>query len=481
VRQWTFNEIPGATCYLLSNGNLLRAGKDNLEIRDWNNNVIWSYQATSNGINQHHDITPLPNGNILCIVTDTYTLSQMIAAGRNPAATDPSMKFEKIIEIQPVGTNAVNIVWEWKFMDHIIQDFDATKLNYGVVENHPELLDMNFNNGYTNDYIHANGIDYNSDLDQILISARHLNEIYIIDHSTTTSQAASNSGGNHNKGGDFLWRWGNPQVYRKGTESDRKLFLQHNPMWIENGYLDQGKITVFSNGEPNTAQTVSSVHIIQPEISSGNYTMTNDVFNPSNFEWTWTGTILGVQLDQQRQSGVQSQPNGNIIISEAILGRVSEITKDGILLWCYKNPSGTITNGLPTYYPQYITTSISNSFFKAEKYPSNFEGFIDKDLTPIGILEDTNLLSYQCNGTLNTIDFNVLNDVTLLNPVTNSLLQFNKTLIDVDLIIEDINGRLIYDVESFSGNELEITLKPSVYFITIENENVSKTIKVIVQ
>ncbi len=480
VNQWTFTEQPGATCYLLNNGNLLRAGQDHLEIRDWNNNVVWNYATTANGIRQHHDITPLPNGNILCIAADNYSLSQMTAAGRNPAATAATMKFEKIIELQPIGSNNAAIVWEWKFMNHVIQDFDATKLNYGVVVNHPELLDLNFNNASNNDYIHLNGIDYNASLDQILISARHLSEIYIIDHSTTTIQAAGHSGGNSNKGGDFLWRWGNPQVYRQGTEANQKLFFQHNAMWVENGYLDQGKISVFNNGALNTAQPYSKVNLIQPqiEIINGTYTMTNSVFNPQDFDWSWNGTILGDVFFEDKRSGTQSQPNGNIIISESSTGRVSEITKTGTLLWSYKNPTGPTTGGATTYYPQ-LTTTLNNSFFKAEKYPANFPGFVGHSMNPIGILENVNSLSNLCNP-LSTANFDAEN-LQVLNPIKNGAIELNTIIESAKIKLYDTNGRILLEQNQFSGNQININLTSGVYYLSLENENYKKTIKLIIQ
>ncbi|MFT6245841.1 MAG: hypothetical protein ACJAXI_002616, partial [Crocinitomicaceae bacterium] len=133
VNQWTCNDLPGITSYLLEDGKLLYAGKDNLEIRDWNNNLIWEYQTTSNGISQHHDIEPLPNGNILMIVTDFRSSAELIAAGRNPNTIGNNFKMDKILELEPVGTNGANIVWEWYFWDHLIQDFDSTKANFGVI------------------------------------------------------------------------------------------------------------------------------------------------------------------------------------------------------------------------------------------------------------------------------------------------------------------------------------------------------------
>ncbi len=474
INQWSFTEKPGATCYLLENGNLLRAGKSNIEIRDWDNNIVWSYPTTANGIGQHHDIEPLPNGNVLCIVSDTYTLAEIVESGRDPATTSSSLKLDKIIELQPIGNNGASIVWEWKFKDHLIQDFNNTKLNYGVVQNHPELLNINFNNNQNFDYTHVNGIDYNPALDQIIISARSLSEIYIIDHSTTTSEAASHSGGNSNKGGDFLWRWGNSQVYGQGDNSNQKLFFQHDPKWVSAGYLDEGKITVFNN-QNNDPTIESSIHLITPEIINSEYTKTNSVFNPQASEWSWNGSIRGNTVIERIQSGTHSLPNGNLMICESSRGRISEITKSGTLLWSYANPDGDIL------YDQFdIITLSGNTIFRGEKYPENYIGFNGKDLTPSGIIENENSVSVTCNSTLSSPNNSLLNELSIINPVENNSVQFNKTIQLDELSIYDLNGRQIVKRLNINDDRVDVNLNSGIYILKVIKETEIVNFKIII-
>ena len=51
-----------------------------------------------------------------------------------------------------------------------------------------------------------NAVAYNEDLDQIALSSRFHDEIYIIDHSTTTEEAAGHTGGN-SEWRRLLYRW----------------------------------------------------------------------------------------------------------------------------------------------------------------------------------------------------------------------------------------------------------------------------------
>ena len=219
VHRW---ELGSETTFarLLENGNLLFLENENLSpftrsdfddpdrrVRevDRNGNTLW--KCAQRGL--HHDALKMPNGNVLLLSRRYKTEKEAAAAGANPDFIGPDgLIAPHIVEAKPTGPANCEIVWEWSAWDHLIQDFDTSKANYGKVAEHPELIDLNFRlselatYAYPSDWIHSNGIDYNPELDQIILSPRHFSEVWIIDHSTTTTEAAGHSGGKSGKGGD---------------------------------------------------------------------------------------------------------------------------------------------------------------------------------------------------------------------------------------------------------------------------------------
>ena len=453
INSWESNFFPGNSAYLLENGNLLRAARipnsfqgggtgGRIEMYNWEGDLIWGYDYASDTYNQHHDVEFLPNGNILLIAWDVRSQTEMIEAGRTPDnAHTVGVWSEKVVEIQPIGTDSAAIVWEWFLFDHLIQDFDSTKSNFGIVADHPELLDINFgepNSALTGiDWIHFNAIDYNPQLDQIILSSRHLSEILVIDHSTTTAEAASHSGGNSDKGGDILFRYGNPQSYDRGNLLDQKYYGQHDAQWIPDGYPDAGKIMVYNNGSGRPSGNHSTVDIIDPPLESdGNYTIQDgQPFGPSNLFWTYVANPPS-SFFSSNISGAQRLHNGNTLICEGREGRIFEVNTSGDILWQYINPVGSAGPA-----PQGTNLS-NNATFRAYRYGNDFPGFEGKDLTSQGSIELDPLPSNCVITNIDLIEFN--NAITILgNPVYDFLTIENLETLELQIDIFDLTGRMI--------------------------------------
>ena len=482
VHQWTSNYTPAASAYLLENGNLLRTGKiansditfggvgGKIELFDWDNNLLWEYTYSSTTVSQHHDIYPLPNGNILMLAVSTMTEAEAIQAGRNPSLLSEGKLFnEQILELEPVGTNQVNVVWEWNIKDHVVQDLDATKDNFGVVSDNPQLLDINFlnNNNPQANWLHINSIQYNESLNQIVLSSRRLSEIYIIDHSTTTAQAATNSGGIYGKGGDILYRWGNREAYDKGTDVDRTLDSQHYPHWIPDGLTDAGKLMIFNNG--NT-RGYSSVDIINPPTSSPGIYLYDDTngYGPAVAEWIYT-TPTPSDLFSSILSSGQRLPNGNTLICDGNSGYFLEIDQNNTIVWEYVNPdtsNGVLSQG---------ETPTLNFTFRARKFSIDFPAFFGRDLTP-GVPVELNPDLSECN--ILSISAFVFDALSIHpNPASNFLNINTNTVID-KVEFYDIVGKLV--LNSKYTNTIDIGhLSDGLYLVRIYSGNQSITKKII--
>jgi hypothetical protein len=320
----------------------------------------------------------------------------VIAAGFNPSlldsaiSTDGYMIPDSVVEIQPAASSGGTVVRQWHVWDHLIQDYSSSKANYGVVAQHPELIDANGTGTMIPEFWnHLNGIDYNAALDQIMLSARNQDEVWIIDHSTTTAQAASHSGGAHGKGGDLLYRWGNPQMYDAGTASNEMLYQQHNTQWIASDCPGAGNILVFNNGLGRPAGAYSSIDEFTPPVdASGNYALTSgSAYGPSSLTWTYVASPPA-SFYSAEISGAERLPNGDTLICEGLTGRVFEVTAAGQIVWQYQNPvcdTGILEQG--SSLPADPRGGYMTAVFRALKYPTTYAAFAGRTLTPSGKVE----------------------------------------------------------------------------------------------
>ncbi len=402
VHSWESEHNSMHAAYLLENGHLFRLAQLGAEERafgagpgaagriqefDWDGSLVWDFKFHNAKQYPHHDAARMPNGNVLMVVWDKKTADEAIAAGRKKELVSDYVLPDSLVEIKPTGKTTGEIVWEWHLWDHLVQDHDSTKANYGEVAAHPELMDINFvetsmgpgpgpgpqqatakaaapakdaakkaeaaklkSLGYVGsptqrsqrinpDWTHVNAVDYNAALDQIVISLHEFSEFWIIDHSTTTAEAAGHTGGRQGKGGDLLYRWGNPRVYRAGTNADQRLFAQHNAQWIPPGFPGEGHVLVFNNGPRRPDGSYSSVdEIVTPVNSQGRYELEpGKAYGPKDAIWSYSAPKKS-DFFATFISGTHRLPNGNTMICSGPNGTLFEVTPQKELVWKYVNP-----------------------------------------------------------------------------------------------------------------------------------------------
>jgi len=491
--EWTAsNYPPGQSVYLLENGNLLRTcmvqgqlgtgGGEGGRIEEysWNDSLVWQFDYSTASYTQHHDIKKLPNGNIIMLVVEKKSLAQVLAAGFNPNNFQPEitqkgyMLPDCIIEIQPTYPSGGTVVWEWHTWDHLIQDYDASKSNWGVVNAHPELIDTKGDHrALPLFWNHMNCIDYNPSLDQIAMSVRGNSEVWIVDHSTTTAQSASHSGGVHGRGGDLLYRWGNPLTYGAGTGTNQKYFEQHDVEWIKPDCPGAGDLMCFNNG---VNRNYSSIDEITPPIDiNGNYPLTTgSAWAPVTLTWTYVATPPE-SLFAHDISGAQRLPNGNTLIDNGMLGTFIEVTPAGTVVWKYINPAdnnGPMTQGDSIPHDSIHADETMNSVFRVYRYPPDYAAFTGRDLTPGGFIE------LYPSGTGDQ-SMHAAGIGCYPNPFTTRINLVNATGKEF-ITLADRMGNTTWSGTHIDQHDFS-NLTPGLYFLRIETQNSVKSLKIIKQ
>jgi hypothetical protein len=391
VRTWESRYGAGQDAYLLENGHLIRAAEILDEERlfssptaggrvqefTWEGELVWDFKFHNEKQIPHHDFTRLPSGNVLLIVWEIKTAEETIASGRRRDLVDGPWLADSLIEIKPTGHATGEVVWEWHVWDHLVQDHDPSKANYGQVAAHPELVDINFgqlffsgttrpdespeeeaqtkkdidalrsigyvrsppvrkNPGVIPDWTHVNAVAYNAERDEIMVTVRAFSEFWIIDHSTTSVEANGHKGGRGGMGGDLLYRWGNPRAYQAGTEAEQMLFASHDAHWIPRGCPGGGHVLLFNNGIGRPGDDYSSVdELILPVDAQGRYIReSGTAYGPKEPVWRYVAA-KPTDFFAGYMSGAQRLPNGNTLVCDSMGGTLFEVTLEKEIVWKY--------------------------------------------------------------------------------------------------------------------------------------------------
>lgn len=362
VHEWpATNRLSEATVsYLLDDGTLMRTSSPHswivmdgqfpigangtLSLHGKDGAILWEWSHFNLGDETlHHDYEIMPNGNILLICYDLVTSEEAQAMGWVRQMDREFIAFEKVYEIKPdFASGGCEIVWEWSIRDHFIQNVDPNLPNYGEPSQYPEKIDINwlqfkeqmFNSGQM---FHMNAISYQPEDDVILLSSAIFGEIWIIDHSATREEVRGSRGGRYHRGGDIIWRWGNPQTHQAGTKADQSLFWQHNAHFLNDTVPHTGDILLYNNGMTRGADGRHEPDQICMGLITGAYTDILELKLPrlENGQIA-TGVQPKIVWDFNRDgskglyspfmSGAQRLTNGNTLMVQGCDKRIVEIT-----------------------------------------------------------------------------------------------------------------------------------------------------------
>jgi hypothetical protein len=380
---------------------------------------VWSYYESRSTYHPHGDFLRIYNPKLgayttLYLANKDLTNAQCLAAGCAAAnAPYEGAQADAIVEVDMSG----NVVWEWCFFDHGIQDADSSKANYvgtgKTIANYPGRINLNLpGRPLQSNWLDCNSLDYNQTLDQIVVNSRQ-GEFYIISHGGTfvAGSPASSIALAAGSAGDFLYRFGDPARYSKGsapsvqanwenaTSGNKQIGASSNVQWIRAGLPGAGHLLLFNNNQYLYQRTAQSYAFeINPYLNSSGVDTGGYVDPPVAGYSTWTfdkdtqksnqqlskqvvwkyGSVGNVTLFSHYGSSVQRLANGNTLICATTQGYMVEVTSTGQVAWEYINPvtSGGIVEAIGDCLP------MTNAVPRACRYASSFAGFAGRDLTP---------------------------------------------------------------------------------------------------
>ena len=483
INQWESEFDPGLVAYLLPGGDLLRTGRETetsnfagagkggiVQIFDWDGNLKWQALVSDDQFGAHHDVEYLPNGNILILRWEKKTDTELIQAGKNPNFTPPEMWIPSIVEIKPLGFDDFEIVWEWHLFDHLVQDIDPSKDNFGIIAETPRKVDLNYGNITDRDWGHLNGVDFNETRNEILLSSRNFDEVWIIDHSTTTQEAATDIGGDSNLGGQLLYRFGNVSTYQDTTVQISFLDGQHDAEFKFSTNDSLSCIQLFNNNNQSFDPS-EFVEFVPKLDSAGNYALENNRFDiigaPVVFESSGDRNF-----NSPIMSSVQTLSNGNLLINAGRSSNFVEFDSLGNEVWRYVGP-------VSIFGPNEQGSNIVGSTFKIEKFSVTLPMFDTLDTSVKAEAIEINPSPNNCDLT-STISPIRLDASIYPNPFDNFITIEAPDLQLVEVEMYTLLGTLVHKSEHSNHEEINTNgLEPGVYVLKLKNGLAEVNFKII--
>ena len=372
VKSWSFNPIHAVgPVKMLHNGRLMGATppktiQGHITEKNWCGNVVWEDAA----LYEHHDhqvyrspvyFTPVLNqsyGNPYASAAQLSRNKVLVLSQTHPDISltsdicDYPLIDDSIVEVDRNG----NELWRWNAWEHFDQfgfdDVAKATIKTKLITEQPET---DYPEG--TDWTHFNSASYlgpnkwyaNGDArfhpDNIMFNSRNMNIFGII--------ARYDDSRGRWKSGDIIYKVGPDYSVGNAEHKLGQITGAHMVHIIPKGLPGAGNILLYNNGGP------AGFGELVPGSGLGFYpNKYSDVsrvmeVNPITLDIVWEynqvkptadrdgdGYITGNdrKLYSMIMSGAQRLPNGNTLITEAMTGRVFEVTTDKEVVWEYMSP-----------------------------------------------------------------------------------------------------------------------------------------------
>jgi hypothetical protein len=371
VHTWDSDRLPGMSVILRDDGVLVRALHDegelpqwsavrggSVEALSWDGAVLWDFTYASQDVFRHHDIELMPNGDVVLVAYERKTRAEALERGRDPELlVGPWLWPDHIVQIDP---STGQEVWSWHVWDHLVQDREPALPEYAAIVDRIDRIDINAvlpgaPAADGPDWNHMNTVSYDPVRDEFLMTALSQSEVWVVAREGA---------------GDLVWRWGNEQIW--GGLDDPTLAGPHDAQRIAPGLPGEGNLLIYNNN--GASDGGSAVVEIAPRMDGEAYARNDEGWAGAQEVWRYEAPGFHSFF----ASGAQRLRGGNTFVTEAINGRMFEVTPDGRIVWEYVSPavqSGLLEQGQ-------VPQMWENAVFKATRIAADHPALVGRDLTP---------------------------------------------------------------------------------------------------